>query len=130
LYSPRWSPDEKQILGLDVNSGALRVSDSVTAEWRSLGEQPFGYPKWSGDGKSIYGDAGPAGTVDAVRIKVATRRSEEIARTDFKPNGVIGYGKWLGLDRGLGATNHPRPQFDTDLSHRPGRLNLKAYFCV
>jgi hypothetical protein len=96
LYSPRWSPDEKQILGLDVNSGALRVSDSVTAEWRSLGEQPFGYPKWSGDGKSIYGDAGPAGTVDAVWIKVATRRSEEIARTDFKPSGVIGYGKWLG----------------------------------
>ena len=96
LFSPRWSPDEKQILALEVNSGKLRLSDSVTGAWRSLGEQSFAYPKWSRDGKYIYGDAGRVGTVEAVRIEVATGRREEIARTDFKPIGVIGYGAWLG----------------------------------
>jgi hypothetical protein len=50
---------------------------------------------WSRDGKYIYGAAGPIGTVGAVRTEVATGRHEEIARTDFKPIGVVGYGTWL-----------------------------------
>ena len=96
LFSPRWSPDEKQILAMEVNTGKLRILDSVKGEWRPLTEQPIGYPKWSRDGKYIYGDAGPIGVVEAIRIEVATGRREEIARADFKPIGVIGSGAWLG----------------------------------
>ena len=34
--------------------------------------------------------------IEAVRIEVASGRREEIARTDFKPLGVVGSGPWLG----------------------------------
>src|SRR5258708_12013965 len=72
---------------MGVNTGKLHIFDSVKAEWHPLTEQPFGYPKWSRDGKYIYGDAGPIGEVDAVRIEIATGRREGIAHADFKPIG-------------------------------------------
>jgi DNA-binding winged helix-turn-helix (wHTH) protein/Tol biopolymer transport system component len=96
LFSPRWSPGEKQILAMEVNTGKLRIFDSVTGEWRPLTEYGVGYPKWSRDGKYIYGDAGPIGVVQSIRIEVVTGRRQEIARTDFKPIGVIGSGAWSG----------------------------------
>ena len=96
LFSPRWSPDEKQILAMEANSGNLRIMDAANREWRPLTEYGVGYPKWSRDGKYIYGDAGPIDARVAIRIEVATGRREEIARTDFKLLGVIGSGAWLG----------------------------------
>jgi Tol biopolymer transport system component len=96
LFSPRWSPDEKRILAKELNTGRLHILDSATGGWRPLGAQPLGYPKWSRDGKYIYGDAGPISRIEAVRIDVATGRLEEIARTDFKPIGVLTIGAWLG----------------------------------
>ena len=94
LFSPRWSPDEKQILALEVNTGKLVILDPAKGEWRPLTEKPFGYPKWSRDGKYIYGNIGSGAVGEAVRIEVATGRREEIARTDFKPIGNGGI--WLG----------------------------------
>ena len=96
LFSPRWSPDEKQILAMEVNSGKLRILDASKGEWRPFTEYGVGYLKWSRDGKYVYGDAGPIGVVQAIRIEVATGRREEIARTDFKPLGVMGSGAWSG----------------------------------
>ena len=66
------------------------------AEWRPLADSAAGYPKWSRDGKYIYGDAGPVSVIQAVRIEVATGHLEEIARADFKPIGVLTIGAWLG----------------------------------
>jgi len=96
LFSPRWSPDEKRILALEKNTLKLRLFDSAKGGWRPLTEESLGYPKWSRDGRYIYGAAGPIGTVVATRIEVATGRREEVARTDFKLLGVIGSGAWLG----------------------------------
>ena len=96
LFSPRWSPDEKQILAMEVITGKLRILDSAKGGWRTFTEYDVGYPKWSRDGKYIYGDAGPMGVVEAIRIEVATGRREEIARSDFKLIGVIGSGAWSG----------------------------------
>ena len=96
LFSPRWSPDEKQIVAMEVDTGKLHIFDSVKGEWRTFAEQPMGYPKWSRDGKYIYGEVGSFGVIEAIRVEVATGRQEEIARTDFKPAGVMGSGPWLG----------------------------------
>jgi DNA-binding winged helix-turn-helix (wHTH) protein len=96
LSSPRWSPDEKHIVAMEVNSGNLRILDVESREWRPLTEYGVGYPKWSRDGKYIYGEAGSVGEIVAIRIEVATGRREDIARTDFKLLGVIGSGAWLG----------------------------------
>ena len=96
LFSPRWSPDEKQMVAMEANTGKLFLLNAATSEWRPIGEAPMGYPKWSRDGKYIYGDAGGFGTVQALRVEVATGRREEIARSDFKPIGATGSGAWLG----------------------------------
>ncbi len=96
MFSPRWSTDEKQILALEVNTWKLHMYDSVKCEWRLFAGPSHGYPKWSRDGKYIYGEVGAYGAIDAVRVEVATGREELIARTDFKPAGVTGFGPWLG----------------------------------
>ena len=96
LFSPRWSPDEKQILAVEVNTWKLHMYDSVKCEWRPFAGQYMGYPKWSRDGKYIYGEGGTDWAIEAIRVEVATGRQELIARTDFKPAGAIGFGPWLG----------------------------------
>jgi DNA-binding winged helix-turn-helix (wHTH) protein/Tol biopolymer transport system component len=45
LFSPRWSPDEKQILAIEVNTWRPHIFDSVKREWRPLTEERIGYPK-------------------------------------------------------------------------------------
>src|SRR5436305_1577620 len=82
---PRWSPDEKQILAMEVNTGKLRISDAAGGEWRTLTDYGVGYPRWSRDGKYIYGVLGSFSVIEAIRIEVATGGRQEIARTDFKP---------------------------------------------
>jgi DNA-binding winged helix-turn-helix (wHTH) protein len=94
LFSPRWSPDEKQIIAMEVNTRKPHIFDSVKGEWRTLSEQPIGYPTWSRDGKYIYGEAGSISAPEAIRIEVATGRREEIVRADFKLIGNSG--PWLG----------------------------------
>jgi Tol biopolymer transport system component len=96
LYSPRWSPDERQILAMQVHTGNLFIFHSGKSEWRPLAGHSLGYPMWSRDGKYIYGEADGLAGVDAVRIEVASGRREVIARTDFKPIGATGSGAWLG----------------------------------
>jgi Tol biopolymer transport system component len=96
LFSPRWSPGEKQILAIEKNTWRLLIRDSSKGEWRPLAGQPVGYPNWSRDGKYIYCESGAFGAVEANRIEVATGRREQIARTDFKPLGTLGSGAWLG----------------------------------
>jgi hypothetical protein len=96
LFSPRWSPDEKQILALQANTGKPFIRGSGNSKWRPLAEHSLGYPKWSRDGKYIYGDVGGFAETHAVRIEVSTGHREEIARADFIPIGATGSGGWLG----------------------------------
>ena len=94
LFSPRWSPGEKQILALELNTGKPLLHNPLTSEWRPVSEYSIGYPVYSRDGKYIYGEAVSESVAQAIRIEVATGRRQEIARTDFKmiENG----NSWLG----------------------------------
>ena len=94
LWSPRWSPDEKQILAMEVGTMHPHIFDTVKSEWRTVAQEAIGYPAWSRDGKYIYGMTGLGSTVEAFRIEVATGRHEEIARADFGAVANVGY--WLG----------------------------------
>jgi dipeptidyl aminopeptidase/acylaminoacyl peptidase len=96
LFSARWSPDEKRILAIEMDTWKLFLLGPAKGEWRALAWPSIGYPKWSRDGKYIYGEVGAFGVIDAIRIEVATGRSQNIARTDFKPIGATGSGPWLG----------------------------------
>jgi len=94
LFSPRWSPGEKQMLALEINTGKPFILDDVTGEWRQFSGRSFGYPHWSRDGKYLYAMNVSGGTTEAFRMEVATGHYEEIARTDFR---LIENGNdWLG----------------------------------
>lgn len=97
LFSPRWSPGEKQMIALEVNTFKLFILNPASSKWLQVGEHSMGYPKWSRDSKYIYGEAGSQLAPEAIRVEVATGRREEIARTDFKmiENG----NSWLGWTR-------------------------------
>jgi DNA-binding winged helix-turn-helix (wHTH) protein/Tol biopolymer transport system component len=94
MSSPRWSPDEKQILALELNTAKLLVLDPAKGVWRALAEHSIGYPKWSRTGKYIYAGAGSGSTAGAIRIEASTGHREEIARLDFKP--VENGSGWIG----------------------------------
>ena len=94
LWSPRWSPDEKQILAMECDTMLPHIFDVGKSEWRPLAGEAIGYPAWSHDGKYIYGMTGLGATVEAFRIEVATGRHEDIAHADFGAVANVTY--WLG----------------------------------
>jgi Tol biopolymer transport system component len=94
LFSPRWSPDEKQLLALDIRDQHLHVFDAGKNEWKELTKVVSGYPTWSTDGKWIYAFDLPANVI--FRVEAATGRREEIVRPDFQmPVGSFWVG-WTG----------------------------------
>src|SRR6185437_15048205 len=108
LSSPRWSPGEKQMLALEINTGKPFLFDDVKGEWRQLSRRSLGYPRWSSNGKYLYAMNVSGGVTEAFRMEVATGRYEEIARTDFT---LIENGNdWLGW------TKHWEPVTVRDLS--------------
>jgi DNA-binding winged helix-turn-helix (wHTH) protein/Tol biopolymer transport system component len=113
LFSPRWSPDEKQILALELGTMRPRILDCLKGEWRPLAEESIGYPKWSRDGKYIYAaDFGPIG--EAIRLEVGTGRREAIAPVDFKAIDWLGWTEdWEPLTiRDLSSTQVYRIDLD------------------
>ena len=54
MFSPRWSPDGRQIAAIRFRDNALMLFDFVTQRWKQLTNSPVGYPRWSRDGKDIY----------------------------------------------------------------------------
>ena len=89
---PVLEPGTEFVEGIHIDAICLHLQ----AVWRPFAGQYMGYPKWSRDGKYIYGEGGTDWAIEAIRVEVATGRQELIARTDFKPAGAIGFGPWLG----------------------------------
>ncbi len=91
LFSPRWSPDEKQVLALDIRNEHVHVFDAAKIEWKEVTKEVSGYPTWSADGKWIYAWDPPAHMI--FRVEIATGRREEIVRPDF---GMPVSSFWVG----------------------------------
>ncbi len=118
LFSVRWAPGEKQMIGTEMNTDRPFILDPVKGEWRPLGESGMGYPKWSDDGKYIYGGFTTGTGTRAIRVDAVTGRREEIAVADFKliENGSYWVGwteKWEPLMvRDLSSTQVYRIDLD------------------
>jgi WD40 repeat protein len=55
LFSPRWSPDGRQLAALWHDSLRLLLYDFASQRWRPLVERTYvGYPAWSRDGASLF----------------------------------------------------------------------------
>ncbi len=90
LFSPRWAPDEKRLLALDIESAHLHLFDLVRRDWRQLTDVSSAYPTWSPDGKWVYAFDEPN---VIFRVEVASGRCEEIVRPDFR---TVIWRPWVG----------------------------------
>ncbi|SRR5216684_468436 len=95
LFSPRWSPDGRYMVGLPADSLGLRLFDFKTQKWAVLTNTPAGYPCWSQDGHYVnFLQYQPAAGV--FRIGIRDRKVEQVV--NLKGFQMTGYwGQWLGL---------------------------------
>lgn len=55
VWTPRWSPDGRYIVGTTPDSHALRLLDWRTGEWQQLADfRHIEYPAWTADSSSFY----------------------------------------------------------------------------
>ena len=93
IWSPRWSPDGKFILGL-TSKRDLKVFELQTQQWRTLVDGPITFPALSRDSRFIYflDSSGSVSRVSMSRPKV----ERVIDLTGFSHTGWMG--DWMGLD--------------------------------
>jgi len=96
-YSPRWSPDGKYLVALNIKDGSISIFEFETQEWTTLFEESHNdLPNWSRDGKFVYfvravDDRG------VFRIRLSDRKVEKVV--DLKGFRFISaLGPWMGLD--------------------------------
>ena len=91
--SPRWSPDGRNIVALDVADHSLRLFDIETRKWSLLQSAECEFPAWSSDARFVYclRGSGVFGT------RVADGVSEQVIDlTGFRSTGA--FAGWMGLD--------------------------------
>ncbi|HEV2494201.1 MAG TPA: protein kinase [Terriglobia bacterium] len=95
IFSPRWSPDGKYMVGMPTDSLGLRLFDFKTQKWEVLTNAAAGYPSWSRDGQYIYfQQQQPAPGV--FRVGIRDRKVEQVANVKgFQLTGYWGF--WFGL---------------------------------
>ena len=95
LFSPRWSPDGRYMVGMPADSLGLRLFDFKTQKWAVLSDTAAGYPGWSQDGKYVY-FLQQEPDVGVFRVGIRNRKVEQVV--SVKGFQLTGYwGMWLGL---------------------------------
>ena len=95
LFSPRWSPDGRYMVGMPTDSLGLRLFDFKTEKWAVLSNTAAGYPGWSQDGKYVY-FLQQQPDVGVFRVGIRDRKVEQVV--SVKGFQLTGYwGMWLGL---------------------------------
>ena len=100
VWSPRWSPDGRYIVGINTAQSDLYLFDMQTQRWSVLAHgSALNFPTWSHDGRSVYFLELLADRNEAAvgRVAVIDRKAETlVALKDVRLAGVYGY--WFGLD--------------------------------
>jgi len=95
LFSPRWSPDGRYLVGVRTDSSGLMLFDFKTQKWTNLTIGLVGYPCWSHDGRFLYFQR----IIDNPAIKrmaIPGGKIEEVASLKaLRTTGV--YNFWFGL---------------------------------
>jgi dipeptidyl aminopeptidase/acylaminoacyl peptidase len=90
LYSPRWSPDGRDLAAMSADSGTIQIFDFQGRKWTQLAKGTFGWIEWSNDSNYVYlKDFAGKGSVD--RIHIADQKMERVADlTNFADTGQAG----------------------------------------
>ncbi len=95
LYSPRWSPNGRYMVGMPTDSLGLRLFDFKTQKWAVLSNTAAAYPVWSQDGEYVY-FLQQQPDVGVFRVGIRDRKVEQVV--SVKGFQLTGYwGLWLGL---------------------------------
>jgi Tol biopolymer transport system component len=88
-FSPRWSPDERYLAALSLDSSQLALFDFSSQKWKTVVEGGYySWPCWSHDGRYVYyvqGVTSPA----VMRFRTADRKAERVA--DLKGLHTTGF---------------------------------------
>jgi len=87
LYSPRWSPDGRNIAALSSDATRLMLFDFQSEKWTELAMGTLGWPIFSKDGQSLYFHDG-SGSSSIMRVRLSDHRLEPVA--DLKKLVTVG----------------------------------------
>ncbi len=90
MFSPRWSPDGRELVAFTADSRTLMIYDFATQKWNPIAHGTFGWMNWSDDGKYLYLlDFTGKGWV--VRLRLSDHAVERVADLkDFVTTGQFG----------------------------------------
>jgi len=95
LYSPRWSPDGRYIVGMPFQSRSLMLFDFATQKWEEIAKITCGFPNWSKNGDYVY-FLHEEDQPSVMQIRIRDRKVERVADLkNFRQTGY--YTVWLGM---------------------------------
>jgi Tol biopolymer transport system component len=95
--SPRWSPDGRFIVAVNVVKQGLDLYDFTSKTWSSLTKLNAGYPSWSHNGKYVYFFLPANGRRAIWRVNVRNHKEEEAASLEDVEQPTTIFGTWIGL---------------------------------
>ena len=100
IFSPRWSPNGRYIVGLTADQARVVLFDFQTQKWTELAKGGVGWPSWSKDGEFVYLLA--TGDRAVLKIRASTGQVERVADLkSFRPTGEWGWLLALAPDDSL-----------------------------
>jgi serine/threonine protein kinase/Tol biopolymer transport system component len=98
LFSPRWSPDGRNIAAMTSDSSKLMLFDFQTQKWTEIGKGTLSWLNWSRDGQYIYlKNLSGKGAIE--RIRVSDHKDERVVElNDLVLTGLGGGSVSVGLD--------------------------------
>jgi serine/threonine protein kinase/Tol biopolymer transport system component len=95
LFSPRWSPDGRNLAAMTFDSRALMLFNFATQKWEEIAKITLGFPNWSKNNDYVYflhEENDPA----VMRVRLSDHKVERIADLkNFRQAGFFSI--WLGL---------------------------------
>jgi Tol biopolymer transport system component/DNA-binding winged helix-turn-helix (wHTH) protein len=83
LFSPRWSPDGKTIVALNVGLNGMMIGDIASRKWSPLlvplAGSALGWPQWSSDGSLVYYFRSFQAENAVYSIRIKDRKIEKVA---------------------------------------------------
>ncbi len=95
--SPRWSPNGRFMVAVNVAKRGLDIYDFSTGNWSNLTRLDAGYPNWSHDGDFVYFFLPTNGHRSIWRVNCRSRNAEEVASLENVEQPMTIFGTWIGL---------------------------------
>jgi Tol biopolymer transport system component len=96
MWSPRWSPDGRSIVGLSAVGWKIELYDLATHKQTELAAMQSGYPAWSHDGEWVH-FVTVTGVRTWYRVRVRDRKLEQLYGNRDEQRLVRDTDTWTGI---------------------------------